>query len=132
MKKLLAIAASTLLLVGLTGCAGNSSSAPTYTPDPTPTYTPDPQPTYTNEEIYIKLVRATYPSYAGLYSDSELLDIANSACTYFRDGGDFESLAYSLVASLDSTDPDFFGFVGFTIGSGVEALCPQYSYLITS
>ena len=97
-----------------------------------PTYTPDPQPTYTNEEIFVKLVRAQYPYYAGLYSDSELLNIAQSSCTYFRDGGDFETLAYSLVTSFDNTDPDFFGFVGFTIGSGVEALCPQYSYLITN
>jgi len=141
LKKSFAVTSAVLLLVTLAGCSSSGTHAidpepmPTYTadPDPTPTFTPKPTPThtYTKKEIYVSVVRAQYPYYAGLYSDSELVDIAQSACTYFRDGGDFESLAYSLVASLDSTDPDFFGFVGFTIGSGVATYCPEYSYKIS-
>lgn len=132
MKKLIAVASTLLLIIGVTGCSSNSSSTPV--PDPTYTSEPDPTPThvYTTDEIYVSTVREFSPYYASFYTDSELINIASSACQYFRDGGDFETLAYSLVASLDSSDPDFFSFVGFTIGAGVAAYCPQYSYLISS
>jgi len=135
MKKLFAIAGVILLTVGITGCAG-SSGTHAIDPEPMPTYTvePDPTPTtpvYTKDEIFVSLVRSQYPYYASLYSDAELVNIGALSCKYFRDGGDFESLAYNLVMSIDSDDPEFFSFIGFTIGSSVATYCPQYSYLVS-
>lgn len=134
MKKVTTIAVTSLLLIGLTGCSGSSSSAPTYAPDPTPTYTPEPTqttPTYTDDEIFTGVVRAQYPTYASLYSNAELINIATQTCRYFGNGGSFEELAYELVMTIDSSDPGFFEFIGFTLGAAVATYCPQYSYLVS-
>jgi len=135
LKKLFALAGTALLIIGLASCSSNSSATPepTYTPtsEPEPTYTPEPEPTYTKDEIYVATIRSQYSYYASFYSDAELINIASLTCKYFRDGGDFESLAYSLVMSSDSTDDQFYGFMGFTIGAAVATYCPQYSYQVS-
>lgn len=121
-------------MVGLASCSSNNSAAPdpTYTPtsEPTPTYIPEPEPTYSTDEIYVSVIRQEYPYYASLYSDSELVNIGKTGCQYFADGGTFEELAYYLVATIDAPE-DAFGFMGFVIGSGVAAYCPEYKYLLS-
>lgn len=132
MKKLFAVAGTALLVVGLASCSSNNSAVPTpdptYTHEPAPTYTPEP--TYTTDEIYVSVIRNEYPYYASLYSDSELINIGKTGCQYFAEGGTFEELAYYLVASIDAPE-DAFGFMGFVIGSGVAAYCPEYKYLLS-
>ncbi len=137
MKKLIILLVVSLFAIGLASCSSNSAGptpgpAPTYTPppEPAPTYTPKPEPTYSTDDLYVMAIRDQYPYYASLYSDLELINIASSACQYFDEGGTFEELAYYLVMSIDASE-DAFGFMGFVIGAGVAAYCPEYSYLLS-
>lgn len=132
MKKLFAVASTALLLVTLTGCAGSSSSSPTYTPDPNPTYTPDPEPTYSNDELFVAQVRSKFYSYSADNSDSEIISLGHQVCTYFDNGGTFDGLFYELYDADPYADEDKFGFYGWFIGSSVAYYCPEYSYLVNS
>lgn len=131
MKKTLTIAASTLLLVGLTGCAGSSSSAPTYTPDPSPTYTPEPEPTYSADDLFVAQVRSKYYSYSADVSDYEIINLGHKVCTYFDNGGDIDSLFYALLEADPYGSEDNFGFYGWVIGSAIAYYCPEYSYKVS-
>lgn len=126
MKKVIAIAATALLLVTVTGCAGgNSSSAPS----PEPTYVA-PEPTYSTDDIFISAVRQHDRVLASNFTDYELIELAGNVCTYFDDGGTFVELAAYLVANIDATD-EAYSFMGFTIGASIAAYCPEHSSAVS-
>ena len=98
----------------------------TETPETeTETPTPEPEPETDNiEDIYLQDVRANVPEVAGA-DDQTLLNIAYGNCDLFAAGATFEEVAQ--VGLDEGVSPTS---VGYIIGAGTEAFCPEYSHLI--
>jgi hypothetical protein len=75
----------------------------------------------TMDQLYLSTVREGAPSFADI-DDATLIEFGQSVCTGFDNGATFTELALmGLDSGLDNID------LGYTMGVGVGAYCPEYS-----
>jgi hypothetical protein len=73
------------------------------------------------DQLYLSTVREGAPSFADI-DDATLIEFGQSVCTGFDNGATFTELALmGLDSGLDNAD------LGYTMGVGVGAYCPEYS-----
>jgi hypothetical protein len=114
MRRTLALTASVLLAVGLTAC----DPAEDATDPPAPASGLDSD---TLDQLYLSTVREGAPTFAGI-PDATLIEFGQAVCTGFDGGATFAELAaMGLDSGLNNID------LGFTMGAGVAAYCPEYS-----
>jgi hypothetical protein len=116
MRRPLILAASALLAVGLTACDPAEDATDPPASDSSSSLDPD-----TLDQLYLSTVREGAPTFAGI-PDATLIEFGEAVCTGFDNGRSFSELAtMGLDSGLNNID------LGFTMGAGVAAYCPEYS-----
>lgn len=123
MKKIIAIG---IIGIALTGCA-TTTPAPTVTiTQPPVTVSPSPTettPSYSPKEVLIAAVENKYGPLSPRQEKS-IVDFAQDVCIDFDNIGVRRTLA-NIVAQVTSNKEA--KFVGFIIGAGTAAFCPEYN-----
>lgn len=124
MKKIIA---AVVMAVALSACTIKVESEPTKTPEASQTPSQAPEQ---NSEGFLKSVRTEIPSVSPM-TDDQLNDIGRQICTDLdmATTGD-DVLAYTQGFHSQVSDHMTEYQTGFLIGSAVEFLCPEKSYLI--
>ena len=121
MKK---IVIAVIATVALAGCASNVP-APTVTVTATPEVTtpaPEPAPVMTDEELFIAAVEDKYGPLT-TRQEKKVIDLAYDVCVSFDTIGVQRTLRGYLSQVTTRQEAKTLGFI---IGAGTAAFCPEY------
>lgn len=114
----LIIAAVFVLAATLSGCSGEGE-----TPTATATETVTVAPEVDVDDVFVEFIRAETDSF-DLSPDSDILELAQTICTFWDNGGTAEE-AFMVVSSAGIDMDDGAKFIGAATG----AYCDEHSYL---
>lgn len=80
-------------------------------------------------DMYVDRVRSSVPPSSSYVSDENLIKYADIVCTVFRNGGNADTIIFSIMETI-KTDRDR-SFFSQTAGIAVAIICPEYSDRIT-
>lgn len=120
-----AVAGSALTAAGLflAGCGDQPAATPAAT-GPTEAAQVTPQPTNVLDVLFLRTVRDPQRPDLAYSTDAQLISAAHNMCTNFAAG----STARQILATSTGTQDD----LGWVMGVGISAYCPQYKNLMMS
>ena len=124
-KTIVAIVAAVAFLS--TGCTIQIGDGGEATETPSASVSPETSESLTPEqtdEMFLSLVRENYPFTAGI-ADSDLIGLAKDACSMLDQGASVDDILAIIAGG--TSDPEVSKAMGFTIGVGVGAYCPEHS-----
>lgn len=125
LRVLLFAALSSLVVLVLAGCSTSNSPAPTVT------VTESSAPNYgTPEDAFINSLRTSGNVYLENIGRASALKVAHETCSLLDQGYTLIDILQALVDSGQFTTSDQQQAVGFLIGAGIQAFCPEYSYQV--
>ena len=123
MSKIASVLSALILAVSLAACGGEATPDK---PQPTVTVTAEPETPEpeSQDEVFLGVVRDEYPVLEGL-PDSQLVELATSACEVFDAGASARNVVDMIMQS--SSNPDVQEAMAFTVGAGVGIYCPEHT-----
>ena len=126
MKKSISAVSIGVLIVLATGCTAQSTTKAEPTPAPAyqaPTAT-QPSSSY-REDMYVKVIRDEYPQLVSSMGEAWIIEFGRSMCEFIDNGMTMADLA-DAVASFDVDGNQ----VGYMLGAGISAFCPENQWFL--
>ena len=121
MRKIIAALLTVFVLSGCTSGGGTATETPTASaPSATPS-NPD--------ELFLSVIHEEYPQFAGGAADADMIALAHSTCDALDAGASMDAVMDAAIQSVGNKEDA--RLVGFVMGVGIAAYCPEHQHLLT-